>query len=155
MSHLFGVWLATDERSSSAARRSQPNAEKGRVAEAGDPDLIAVVWLLLIQGSYKVAERIFVLMTIPFFAYPIAAILAKPHWGRVGKAIVAPHFQLNSGYVFLFIATAGTTITPFMQLYVPRLLRPAFTTSSQRKRGTQQTRIGDGRDGRSPLACEK
>ncbi len=76
------------------------------------------VWLLLIRGSYRVAERIFVLMTIPFFAYPIAAILARPHWGVVGKAVVAPHFQLNSAYVFLFIATAGTTITPFMQLYV-------------------------------------
>ena len=35
-------------------------------------------------------------MTIPFFAYPVAAILAHPHWGSVGKAIVAPHIQLNS-----------------------------------------------------------
>ena len=76
------------------------------------------VWLLLVRGSYKLAERIFVLMTIPFFAYPIAAILAKPHWGHVGHAIIVPHVQLNSGYLFLFIATAGTTITPFMQLYV-------------------------------------
>ena len=76
------------------------------------------VWLLLVRGSYKVAERIFVLMTIPFFAYPIAAILAKPKWADVGHAIVVPHVQLNSGYLFLFIATAGTTITPFMQLYV-------------------------------------
>ena len=76
------------------------------------------VWLLVVRGSYKVAERVFVLMTIPFFAYPVAAILAHPKWGSVGKAIVAPHFQLNSGYIFLFIATAGTTITPFMQLYV-------------------------------------
>jgi NRAMP (natural resistance-associated macrophage protein)-like metal ion transporter len=77
-----------------------------------------VVWLLVVRGSYKVAERVFVLMTIPFFAYPIAAILAHPHWGAVGKAIVVPHIQLNSAYLFLFIATAGTTITPFMQLYV-------------------------------------
>ena len=76
------------------------------------------VWLLLVRGSYRVAERIFVLMTIPFFAYPIAAILARPHWGVVGQAVVAPHVQLNSAYLFLFIATAGTTITPFMQLYV-------------------------------------
>jgi Mn2+/Fe2+ NRAMP family transporter len=29
-----------------------------------------------------------------------------------------PHIQTNSAYLFLFIATAGTTITPFMQLYV-------------------------------------
>jgi Mn2+/Fe2+ NRAMP family transporter len=82
------------------------------------PVAAVLVWLLLVRGSYKVAERIFVLMTIPFFAYPIAAILAKPQWGHVGHAIVVPHIQLNSGYLFLFIATAGTTITPFMQLYV-------------------------------------
>lgn len=82
------------------------------------PIAALLVWLLLVRGSYKVAERIFVLMTIPFFAYPIAAILAGPHWLAVGHAIVRPHMQLNSGYLFLFIATAGTTITPFMQLYV-------------------------------------
>ena len=82
------------------------------------PVAAVAVWLLLVRGSYKVAERVFVAMTIPFFAYPIAAILAHPKWGDVGKAIVTPHFQLSSGYLFLFIATAGTTITPFMQLYV-------------------------------------
>jgi Mn2+/Fe2+ NRAMP family transporter len=91
---------------------------------AGVPPQVAVpiaavgVWILLVRGSYKVAERIFVLMTIPFFAYPIAAILARPHWGAVGRAIVVPNIHLNSAYLFLFVATAGTTITPFMQLYV-------------------------------------
>jgi NRAMP (natural resistance-associated macrophage protein)-like metal ion transporter len=82
------------------------------------PIAAVVVWLLVVRGSYKLAERVFVTMTIPFFAYPIAAILAHPHWGSVGKAIVVPHVQVNSAYLFLFIATAGTTITPFMQLYV-------------------------------------
>jgi len=82
------------------------------------PIAAAAVWLLVVRGSYKVAERVFVLMTIPFFAYPVAAILARPHWLSVGKAVVAPHIQLSSSYLFLFIATAGTTITPFMQLYV-------------------------------------
>jgi NRAMP (natural resistance-associated macrophage protein)-like metal ion transporter len=82
------------------------------------PIAAAVVWLLLVRGSYKVAERIFVLMTIPFFAYPIAAILAKPDWGSVGKAIVAPQIVHTSAYLFLLIALAGTTITPFMQLYL-------------------------------------
>ena len=76
------------------------------------------VWLLLVRGTYKLAERIFVAMTIPFFAYPIAAVLSHPHWGSVGKAIVAPHVQTSPGYVLLFVATAGTTITPFMQLYL-------------------------------------
>jgi Mn2+/Fe2+ NRAMP family transporter len=87
-------------------------------AYASVPVAAAAVWLLVVGGSYRLAERVFVLMTIPFFAYPVAAILAHPKWGSVGHAIVAPHIQLNSGYLFLFIATAGTTITPFMQLYV-------------------------------------
>jgi Mn2+/Fe2+ NRAMP family transporter len=82
------------------------------------PIAAVAVWLLVVRGSYKVAERVFVLMTIPFFAYPVAAILARPDWGAVGDAIVVPHIQFNAGYLFLFIATAGTTITPFMQLYV-------------------------------------
>ncbi|MBV8079883.1 MAG: Nramp family divalent metal transporter [Actinobacteria bacterium] len=85
---------------------------------ASIPVAAVVVWLLVVRGSYKVAERVFVLMTIPFFAYPIAAVLAHPAWGHVAHAIVAPHIQTNSSYLFLFIATAGTTITPFMQLYV-------------------------------------
>ena len=76
------------------------------------------VWLLLVRGTYKVAERIFVAMTIPFFGYPIAAILSHPHWSDVGTAIVAPHVQTSPAYVLLFVATAGTTITPFMQLYL-------------------------------------
>jgi len=76
------------------------------------------VWLLLVRGTYRTAERIFVAMTIPFFAYPIAAVLAHPDWGDVGHAIVAPHIQTSPSYVLLFVATAGTTITPFMQLYL-------------------------------------
>ncbi|MGZ4333964.1 MAG: Nramp family divalent metal transporter [Gaiellaceae bacterium] len=82
------------------------------------PVAAVAVWLLLVRGTYKIAERIFVAMTIPFFAYPIAAILSHPHWGKVGKAIVAPHVQTSPSYVLLFVATAGTTITPFMQLYL-------------------------------------
>jgi NRAMP (natural resistance-associated macrophage protein)-like metal ion transporter len=82
------------------------------------PIAAAGIWLLVVRGSYRAAERVFVLMTTAFFAYPIAAILARPHWAAVGKATVAPHVHLTSAYLVLFIATAGTTITPFMQLYV-------------------------------------
>jgi NRAMP (natural resistance-associated macrophage protein)-like metal ion transporter len=82
------------------------------------PIAAAVVWLLLVRGSYRTAERVFVLMAIPFFAYPIAAILAHPDWSKVAHAAVVPQIQRNSAYLFLLIATAGTTITPFMQLYL-------------------------------------
>src|SRR4029079_60437 len=33
-------------------------------------------------------------------------------------SMVPPNVHASRSYLFLFIATAGTTITPFMQLYV-------------------------------------
>jgi NRAMP (natural resistance-associated macrophage protein)-like metal ion transporter len=90
----------------------------GVPAQVSVPIAAVALWLLVVRGSYKLAERVFVLMTIPFFAYPIAAILARPDWGSVGHAVVAPSIHLSHGYLLLFVATAGTTITPFMQLYV-------------------------------------
>src|SRR3979409_954199 len=49
------------------------------------------IWLIIVRGSYRSAERIFIWFTIPFFAYPIAAILAHPNWGAGGKSLVVPH----------------------------------------------------------------
>jgi NRAMP (natural resistance-associated macrophage protein)-like metal ion transporter len=86
--------------------------------QASVPVAGVVVWLLVVRGSYKLAERVFVAMTIPFFAYPVAAVLAHPHWGSVGRAIVEPRIHVTGAYMVLFIATVGTTITPFMQLYL-------------------------------------
>ncbi|MFI4992012.1 MAG: Nramp family divalent metal transporter [Solirubrobacterales bacterium] len=76
------------------------------------------IWLIIVRGSYRSAERIFIWFTIPFFGYPIAAILAHPHWGDVGKALVVPHLHSSSAFIVLLIALAGTTITPYMQLYL-------------------------------------
>jgi Mn2+/Fe2+ NRAMP family transporter len=87
-------------------------------AQVSVPVAAVVVWLLVVRGTYKIAQRVFIGMTVPFFAYPIAAILAHPDWRAVGRAVVVPHIQLNSPYLLLFVATAGTTITPFMQLYL-------------------------------------
>lgn len=86
--------------------------------QASVPLLAVGIWLIIVRGSYRSAERIFIWFTIPFFAYPIAAILGHPDWGSVGRAFVAPHIQTDSTYLLLLIATIGTTITPYMQLYL-------------------------------------
>ncbi len=96
--------------------------DRAALGLAGIPVQISVpiagvaIWLIIVRGSYRSAERVFIWLTIPFFAYPIAAILAHPDWGQVGSAIVTPHIQTDSAYLLLFVATAGTTITPYMQL---------------------------------------
>src|SRR6201995_3172454 len=91
---------------------------------AGIPPQVSVpiaavgIWLVIVRGSYKSAERIFIWLTIPFFAYPIAAILAHPDWGQVGHALVVPQLHTSSTFLLLFVAMAGTAITPYMQLYL-------------------------------------
>lgn len=78
----------------------------------------AILWLIVVRGSYKGVERVFLLMTIAFFAYPISAVLAHPQWGDVAKSLVIPRFHSNSQYVIDMIALIGTTVTPYMQIYV-------------------------------------
>src|SRR5689334_15693301 len=90
----------------------------GIPAQVSVPIAAAGIWLIIVRGSYRMAERIFIWFTIPFFAYPIAAVLAHPRWHDVGNAIIAPKVHTNSAYLVLLIATAGTTITPYMQLYL-------------------------------------
>jgi len=76
-----------------------------------------IIWLLVVLGSYRYAERVFLLLTIAFFSYPIAAILSHPKWSKVGTDIVVPHFIASRSFVLLAVALIGTTISPYMQLY--------------------------------------
>jgi len=76
------------------------------------------IWALVLFGSYRYAERIFLVLSLVFFAYPVAAILAHPNWGTVLSDTVFPHFLLSSRFLLLGVALIGTTVTPYMQLYV-------------------------------------
>ncbi len=76
------------------------------------------VWLLVTRGSYGWVERIFLVLTLAFLAYIGAAFLAKPDWHAVLAETVRPHLHLNFDYLNLLIALIGTTISPYMQLYV-------------------------------------
>src|SRR5581483_11182070 len=75
------------------------------------------VWWRVTRGSYKRVEKVFLVMTLVFFAYPVAAILAGPDWGAVARHAVVPTVRLDPEYLLLFVATVGTTITPYMQLF--------------------------------------
>jgi len=78
------------------------------------------VWLLVTRGSYGRVEKVFLVMTFAFFAYPIAAFLAHPDWGMVVHQTFVPTIPKThlSTYLLLFVGTVGTTITPYMQLYI-------------------------------------
>jgi Mn2+/Fe2+ NRAMP family transporter len=81
------------------------------------PIAAVAVWWLVVKGSYSQAEKVFLAMTVVFFAYPIAAVLAGPDWGEVARKAVIPTIHRDPEYLMLFVATVGTTITPYMQLF--------------------------------------
>ncbi|MBV9211638.1 MAG: Nramp family divalent metal transporter [Acidobacteria bacterium] len=81
------------------------------------PLAAAIIWYLVIFGSYDWVEKIFLLMTLVFFAYPIAAIMAHPDWSKVAEGAFVPKLKADSEYIFLLVGLLGTTVTPYMQLF--------------------------------------
>src|ERR687885_2708689 len=81
------------------------------------PISAVMMWYLVIGGSYNQVEKIFLAMTLVFFAYPAAAILAHPKWGDVARGTLIPTLRADPDYILLFVGTVGTTITPYMQLF--------------------------------------
>jgi NRAMP (natural resistance-associated macrophage protein)-like metal ion transporter len=82
------------------------------------PVAALAVWFLVTRGTYAHVEKVFLAMTVAFFAYPIATILAHPDWGQVVHQTLVPSFRWQAGYLQLFVATVGTTITPYMQIFI-------------------------------------
>jgi NRAMP (natural resistance-associated macrophage protein)-like metal ion transporter len=76
------------------------------------------VWWLVVKGSYRRVERVFLLMSLVFLGYIVSAFLARPEWGAVAHGIVRPKAELNAGYLFTIVALIGTTISPYMQVFV-------------------------------------
>lgn len=76
-----------------------------------------LVWLLIVKGSYKVVEKVFLVACLVYIAYPIAAYMAGPDWNVVMKAAVTPSFNTDSAYLMTLIGIVGTTIAPWMQFY--------------------------------------
>jgi NRAMP (natural resistance-associated macrophage protein)-like metal ion transporter len=76
------------------------------------------IWWLVVKGSYKRVERVFLLMSLVFLGYIVSAFLARPDWHLVGASLIRPSFSFEPVFLFTFVAIIGTTISPYMQVYV-------------------------------------
>ena len=76
------------------------------------------IWWLVVKGSYKKVERAFLLMSLVFLGYIVSAFLAKPDWTAVAVGLVKPTFRMEPLFLFTFVAVVGTTISPYMQVFV-------------------------------------
>lgn len=76
------------------------------------------VWWLVVRGTPRRVEQVFLLMSLVFLTYIVSAFMAKPDWARIATEFITPSFSLQSGYLITVMALIGTTITPFMQVFV-------------------------------------
>lgn len=102
-------------------------AEFAGIASAGEifglspfitvPACALLVWLLVLKGTYKSVEKVFLVACIFYFAYPITFFILKPDLTDVAHAMTHPKIHFTGPYLAMLIGIVGTTIAPWMQFY--------------------------------------
>jgi len=77
-----------------------------------------VVWVLVLKGNYKFAERVFLLFSVFLLSYVVSAVLAGPDWKVIGSAIITPTIHYDTEYITTVLGIIGTTVAPWMQFYM-------------------------------------
>ncbi len=75
------------------------------------------VWWLIVKGTYKSVEKVFLFACIFYLSYIISGFLSKPNWNEVMASSIKPEFQFNKVYLLTLMGVIGTTIAPWMQFY--------------------------------------
>ena len=82
------------------------------------PIVAVLIWALVVKGTYRSAEKIFLIFSLCLLIYVAAAILGHPDWAAVGRSIAKPDVEMNFPYISMVISIIGTTIAPWMQFYM-------------------------------------
>ena len=85
------------------------------------PIAAAVVWLIVVKGTYRIVEKVFLAASFFYIAYIIAGVLSHPNWNTAAFSTLKPPTQAAfhiPGYAFMVTAIIGATIAPWMQFYL-------------------------------------
>jgi NRAMP (natural resistance-associated macrophage protein)-like metal ion transporter len=77
-----------------------------------------LVWLMVVKGSYKSVEKVFLVACVFYISYIITGIIVKPDWGNVFEQFLHPRLSLQPSEMTMLIGVVGTTIAPWMQFYL-------------------------------------
>src|SRR6266702_255380 len=58
-----------------------------------------LVWVLVLRGTYRQVEIVFLAACLFYLTYLVSAILAKPEWLIAARYTVIPSLHLDSGYL--------------------------------------------------------
>ena len=81
------------------------------------PVAAVAVWVLIAGGSYKRVQKVFLVLSLVFITYIVAALMAQPDWEAAMRATVVPALDAKPAYLSLVIAMIGTTIAPWMMFF--------------------------------------
>ena len=81
------------------------------------PVAAAAVWGLIVGGSYKRVQNIFLMLSCVFATYIVAAFLAQPDWGETFQHTLVPSASSDLSFLSLTVAMVGTTIAPWMMFF--------------------------------------
>ena len=87
------------------------------------PVAAAAVWLLIVGGSFKRVQRVFLILSLVFVTYIVAAFMAGPNWEDAALSTVVPEIVNDRSFISLAISMIGTTIAPWMMFYRCRTRR--------------------------------
>jgi Mn2+ and Fe2+ transporters of the NRAMP family len=76
------------------------------------------VWLLVVKGTYKSVEKVFLLASLVYLSYIVAGYLSQPDWALAAHNMVFPQIVPSTAYITMVIGLVGTTIAPWMMFYI-------------------------------------
>jgi NRAMP (natural resistance-associated macrophage protein)-like metal ion transporter len=76
------------------------------------------VWFLVVKGTYRSVEKIFLGACVVYAAYIVSALMINPNWKAALVNSVHPQLMLDPAYITMLIAMVGTSIAPWMQFYL-------------------------------------
>ncbi len=82
------------------------------------PIAAILVWILVLRGTYRQVEKVFLVACSFYLAYLFSAILAHPNWLLAAKEVAIPSLHFDSGYLLMLTALVGTTIAPWQFFYL-------------------------------------
>jgi len=82
------------------------------------PAAAVAVWLLVVRGTSKSVEKIFLTICVFYLTYVFSAFLAKPDWLTAAYHTLRPTIEWRSNYLLLLLALVGSTVAPWQFFYL-------------------------------------
>ena len=76
------------------------------------------VWFLVVKGTYKSVEKVFLVACLFYVTYIISGFLASPDWSEVIVETLKPEIHFSAPYLYMLIGIIGTTVAPWQQFYL-------------------------------------